>query len=158
MSPSDFADMADELPFIDEHQVVVAAPASAVWQALTEYLDGMRTDGAQAVAHLMAAEPRRVSGAFPSEGTAMSGFAVTESVPHHLLRLTGRHRFSRHSLTFVLTPTPSGTILSARTHAEFPGLLGAAYQRLVIRSGGHRLVVGPQLQAIRRGAERLAVR
>jgi hypothetical protein len=66
--------------------------------------------------------------------------------------LTGEHRFSRYSLTFTLTRRPDATVLSARTHAQFPGLHGQAYRDLVITSQGHRVLVQRLLRSVRRRA------
>ncbi|WP_319462606.1 hypothetical protein [Micromonospora sp. RTP1Z1] len=144
-----------ELPFVDEHQVLVSAPASAVWRALTTQINRSQLAGASAGAygHLVAAEPRRASGNLPDEGATLPGFRVAEAVPGHLLRLVGRHRFSRHALVFTLVPQSDGTLLSARTDAEFPGLHGRVYRLLVIGSGGHRVLLGRLLHAVRRQAE-----
>ena len=41
-----------------------------------------------------------------------------------------------------------GSRLRARSWAEFPGLGGAVYRTLVIRSGGHRLIVRRLLRQV----------
>jgi hypothetical protein len=143
----------DDLPFIDEHQVLVSAPAPAVWRALATALGRSRPGGAQALAGLLAAQPRRASGMLFDEGAAVPGFSVAEAVPGKSVRLTGRHRFSRYALSFTLAAGPAGTTLSARTHARFPGLHGRLYRALVIGSGAHRVVTTRLLRAIRRLAE-----
>jgi hypothetical protein len=66
--------------------------------------------------------------------------------------LTGEHRFSRYSLTFTLTRRSGATVLSARSHAQFPGLLGKAYRGLVITSQGHQVLVRRLLRSVRRRA------
>lgn len=144
-------DSWDNLPFVDEHRVLVPAPASAVWQALTGLVPGAGTGGAT-VARLLGTEPRRARGTLFEPGATLPGFAVAEAVPGRRLRLTGRHRFSRYALLFTLTPQPGGTLLSARTDAAFPGLPGRLYRLLVISSGGHRVLVGRMLRAVGRRA------
>jgi hypothetical protein len=143
----------DGLPFIDEHHVLVKASALAVWRSLTMQIAGPRQAGAEAFARLVAAEPRRASGTPLDEGATLPGFKVAEAVPGRLVRLTGRHRFSRYALILTLVPQPEGTLLSARSRAEFPGLRGWVYHRLVIASGAHRFLVPRLLRAVRRRAE-----
>src|SRR5690242_2835267 len=118
----------DILPFVDEHETFVAAPPDAVRRAfLARFARGR---GAAAVARVVGAEPRH--------GDGPVGFEVTESDGGRRLRLAGRHRFSRYALTVTLTERPTGTKVTARTDAAFPGPLGAAYRTLVITSGAHR--------------------
>lgn len=153
------ADADDDLPFIDEHQVLVAAAAPAVWRSLTRELTRRpRLAGAEALVYLLAAEPRRASGGPVTEGTTLPGFTVSEAVPERHVRLTGRHRFSRYALILTLVTRADGTVLSARTHADFPGLRGSVYRRLVIGSGAHHIVVSRLLRAVRRQAEAQRVR
>jgi hypothetical protein len=143
---------SDELPFVDEHRVLAPASAPAVWRALAGQLPGAGTGGV--LAHLLGTEPRRASGTPLAQGATIPGFAVTESVPGRLVRLAGRHHFSRYSLVFTLTAQPDGTLLSARSYAEFPGLTGRLYRLLVIDSGGHRILMARMLRDIRRRAAR----
>lgn len=151
-------DMDGDLPFIDEHQVHVSTSAPAVWRALTTQLSGRGLGGGAALAHLLAAEPRRASGSGLAEGATLPGFKVAEAAPGRRVRLTGRHHFSRYSLIFTLVTQPDGTVLIARTLAEFPGLRGSAYRWLVIGSGAHRVLVARLLRAVRRQAEGQGVR
>lgn len=139
--------MPDDPPFLDRHEVLVAAPPRAVWAALPAVLPGPR---AAASAWLVGADPARPSGVVPEEGAAVPGFRVAEAVPERCLRLVGRHRFSRYVLTFTLQPAGAGTLLAATSHAAFPGVLGALYRVAVVGTGGHGLVV----PAVRRRAER----
>ena len=142
----------DALPFVDEHHVVVQAPADAVWRAL-----GRRTPGgrhmAHAVATLLGAEPRHASGEPLVAGSTIPGFTVADADPARLARLVGRHRFSRYALELTLAEGPGGTTLTARTFAAFPGLRGRVYRGLVVGSGAHRGLVGRLLRAVRRSAE-----
>lgn len=148
--------MDNALPFIDEHRVLVSAPAPAVWRSLTTQLASPRPDGAAALAQLVAAEPRRASGHPLDQGATIPGFAVAEAEPGRLVRLTGHHRFSRYALTFTLVTQPDGTLLSARTDAEFPGPHGWVYRQLVITSGAHRILTVRMLRTVGRRAERLS--
>lgn len=83
-------------------------------------------------------------------GTASPGRPgrVVESEPGRRLALRGRHRFANYALTFVV----EGDRLIARTHAEFPGILGRLYRAAVIGSGGHRIVTRRLLKQVARGA------
>lgn len=144
----------NDLPFIDELQVLVAAPASTVWGALTKRLGHFRRAPIVAFTYLLGAEPRRTAGDLLSAGSALPGFAVTEAVPGDRVRLTGRHRFSQYELILSLAPRPGATMLSARSYARFPGLHGFFYRQLLIGSGAHRVLLGGMLYTIRRRAER----
>lgn len=151
MAPSYSPDPDDDLPFVDEHRVLVSAPSFAVWRSLTAQIP--RFAGTEAFAHLLGATPRRASGRPLGEGATVPGFAVAEAVPGRRVRLAGRHRFSRYALTLTLDERPDGTMLSARTDAAFPGATGWVYRRLVISSGAHRVLVTRLLRAVRRRAE-----
>ncbi|MET9439353.1 SRPBCC family protein [Streptomyces sp. NPDC006610] len=144
--------MTDDLPFVDEHTVLVAASPTAVWRSLAHAYGG-GSPSWEAYGRLVAADPGRTTGAPLAEGSTLPGFEVTESAPARLLRLTGRHRYSRYALTLTLTPRPTGTLLTARTHASFPGAAGRTYRRLVIASGAHRILMTRRLGGIRRRAE-----
>ncbi|MGW5361502.1 hypothetical protein [Actinopolymorpha pittospori] len=144
----------DELPFVDEHHVVVSAPALVVWRALLAHFTRPDLSGARALASVLAAEPRRASGAALDDGATLPGFVVARAVPGRLLRLSGRHRFSRYAWVFTLAVRSGATTLTARTNAEFPGLHGSVYRGLVISSGAHRAFVTRMLRAVRRAAER----
>jgi hypothetical protein len=99
LPPSYSPDVDNDLPFIDEHQLLVSAPARAVWRSLTMQLP--RFAGGEAFAYLLGAEPRRATGKPLAEGATLPAFAVAEFVPERRIRLTGRHRFSRYA--FILT-------------------------------------------------------
>ncbi|WP_406458739.1 hypothetical protein OG782_37040 [Streptomyces sp. NBC_00876] len=145
----------EDLPFVDEHSVLVKASAADVWRALARaYGGGSSMSSVTGVyGHLVAAEPRRSGGEPLAAGSTLPGFAVAESVPERLVRFTGRHRYSRYALVFALAERPGGTLLSARTYARFPGVAGRAYGRLVIGSGAHAALLTRQLYAVRRRAE-----
>jgi hypothetical protein len=144
----------DDLPFVDVHRVTVAAPTAVVWRALVDVLDRSRLTGGGAYVAVVRGEPRRAAGRFPDEGATVPGFAVERAEEGRLLRLAGRHAFSRYAFTFALAEEGGGTVLSARTDAAFPGLAGRAYRAAVIGSGGHRILVNRLLRAVRRHAER----
>jgi len=141
------------LPFVDEHHVLVAAHAPTVWRCLGRQLAGPRFAAPGALVYLVGTQPRRASGAPLAEGSTLPGFVVAEAVPEHRARLTGRHHFSRYALTLTLVTEPAGTLLTAYTHAEFPGPLGQVYRGLVIGSGAHRVLVPRLLRAVRHQAE-----
>jgi hypothetical protein len=141
-----------DLPFVDEHWVLVSAPSSAVWRSLAAQF-ARPGRPARGYAHLIAAEPRRVSGELFEEGSTVPGFRVADVVAEQRVRLAGRHLFSRYVLDLALSVRPDGTRFSARTYAEFPGLHGAVYRVVVIGSRGHRVLVRRMLQSIRRRAE-----
>jgi hypothetical protein len=133
----------DDLPFVDEHGVRIEAPAAA-WAALLAVL---RRDlgGSAWFARLLGCDPSRGTAEFAGRpGEALPGFRVIEAEPGRRLVLRGRHRFADYALTFVL----DGALLSARTHAAFPGLRGRLYRAAVIGSGGHRLVTRRLLRRI----------
>ena len=142
----------DALPFVDEHRVLVAAPADAVWRALTRR-SPRRRPAAAALVRLLGTEPRTASGDDLAEGATIPGFRVAAVDPGRRVRLAGRHRFSRYALELTLAEAPDGTALTARTFAAFPGLRGRAYRRAVIGSGAHRVLVGRLLRGVRRRAE-----
>jgi hypothetical protein len=143
-----------ELPFVDEHRVVIAAPPEAVWRALTRLVARPRR-GTEAFAYVLGAHPRRISPGPLVEGATLPGFEVAEALPGRLLRLIGHHRFSRYELSYTLDPSSTGTVLCARTRAAFPGLRGTVYRGLVIGSGAHRVLLRRQLQSVRQRASAL---
>ncbi len=144
-------DMKWELPFVDEHSVLVAAPVMAVWRSLIVRIPRFASGGV--LAQLLGAEPRRASGGPLGEGATMPGFRVVRAAPGEVLQLVGRHRFSRYALTLILVEEAQGTTLAAHTHAEFPGWHGRAYRGLVIDSGAHRFIVKRLLREVGRDAE-----
>lgn len=144
----------DNLPLIDEHQVTVSADASVVWRALaTQFSSPSRTRTGTFLT-VLGAQPRHATGTLLERGATIPGFAVTEVVPGEHVVLAGQHRFSQYALTLRLAEGPNGTVLSALTHARFPGVHGAIYRLLVIRSGAHRVVARTLLDTVRRRAER----
>ncbi len=142
----------DNLPFVDEHCVEIAADPPTVWQQLIARVP--RFTGSGTFARLLGAEPARACAGPIVEGATLPGFEVTEAVAGQRLRLSGRHRFARYELVFTLTAHPgNGTTLCARTNAAFPGWKGRLYRMVVIGSGGHRLLVVRLLYVIRGGVD-----
>lgn len=146
--------MDTDLPYVDEHSVLVPAPAMAVWRSLAAVMTRSPAGSSAAMGLLLATEPRRAGGTPFEVGSTITGFAVTSAVPGRLVELTGRHRFSRYRLVMTLAEQSGGTLLSARSYAEFPGPHGFVYRQLVIGTGGHRLVVAALLRSVRRHARK----
>jgi Protein of unknown function (DUF2867) len=149
-----------ELPFIDEHTVTVDAPPEATWAALCAVVTAsFATARTARVARALGCEPagsdRHAWTLAP--GAALPGFAVERFDPPRTLQLSGRHRFARYELAFLVDPLGGGGCrVRARTSASFPGLRGRVYRALVIGTRGHVLVVRRMLAATRRRAARTA--
>jgi len=91
----------------------------------------------------------------PVEGQEVNGFRVAEVEAPRRLVLDGRHRFASYRLTYTIEEAEPGVCrVKARTDAVFPGLRGAFYRTLVIRSQAHAMIVGKMLRAIVAGAEK----
>jgi hypothetical protein len=139
--------MTESLPYVDEHGLQIAAPASAIWAALLRVVRGMA--GNTALARVLGCDPARSTGEFAGRpGDAVPGFRVVEAEPGRRLALRGRHRFADYALTFIV----DGDGLRAQTHAAFPGVLGRLYRALVIGSGAHRFVTRRLLRQVARRA------
>jgi hypothetical protein len=120
--------MDEPLPFVDRHEIAIAAPPDAVWT--------------------------RLWASFTRPGSVTDAiFAPRETVRPERLRLGGQHRFATYELLFELEPAGASTRLRATTHARFRAGLGRVYRALVIGSGGHALVVKRMLRRLRRAAE-----
>jgi hypothetical protein len=141
------------LPYVDEHATVISADADTVWRALGEVLD--RSLPGPGYARLVGCAVRTASGPRPlAEGSTVPGFRVASADRGRELVLTGRHHFSTYALVFRLDGAGAGrTRLRAETRARFPGPGGGLYRLLVIASGGHAVLTGRLLSAIRRRAE-----
>jgi hypothetical protein len=117
----------ERLPYIDEHAISVPADRDATWRGLLK---------------VMCRDPRDPT-------TVPPGFVLDEAIPGERLALKGRHPFSIYQLIFELARQSAGTTeVRATTRAAFPGLHGTVYRALVIRSGGHRVVVRRMLRRI----------
>ncbi len=147
---------AEPLPYVDEHSAEIAASAEDVWNALLRVVEGSFGSTATGrVARLLGCADVGASGPRPlAVGSAFPGFHVDTAEEPRKLALVGSHRFSDYALTFRLDQVDGNrTRLSAETRAAFPGLRGAVYRTLVIRTGGHVLVTRRLLGAVKRRAE-----
>jgi len=118
-----------ELAFLDEHTRLVRAPAADVWPALVARLAAGGSASARAYAALVGADPGRAAGRFPDSGSALPGFGVEIADPPRRLRLTGRHRFSRYRLAFVLEPQDGATLVRPAATPPSPDRTGACTAR-----------------------------
>jgi hypothetical protein len=145
-----------ELPFIDEHALVVEAPPGMTWQALIEVLTraSARDRVSGPFARVLGVADPRAEGSLEERGSTLIGFRVTRSEQPRELVLEGRHRFSRYALIFRIDDMSQGrSRLRAETRAAFPGLSGRAYRALVIGSGAHVAAVRRMLAAAKRRSE-----
>lgn len=148
----------EQLPYIDEHSIVIGATRERVWNSLPSVLRASfaRTLPAP-LTRLWGLTPARSHGerhGALEEGDALTGFTVALArAPEHLT-LRGHHRFSNYELAFELDACDddAGCTLRARTSAAFPGLTGRTYRALVIGSGAHRLLVRRLLRDVARRA------
>lgn len=116
----------EQLPYIDEHAITVAADAATTWAAVL-----------------------RVVARDPVNPQAPTGFTIEECKRRERLVLRGRHPFSVYRWVFELDAlSPHGTRVRSQTWAAFPGLHGRIYRALVIGSGGHGIVVRWMLRRI----------
>jgi hypothetical protein len=146
-----------ELPFIDELETVVAAPAAAVYLAVARRLArGLEGPGPRAFSALLKCAHRGASYTVPpTEGQETNGFVVARADEPRVLVLEGEHRFATYRLSFFVDPLTEGrSRLRARTDAVFPGFSGAVYRALVIGSSAHEMLVKRMLAAISRQAIR----
>jgi hypothetical protein len=147
----------DSLPYIDEHAVEIAAPPGRTWDSLLAVAGrSFGSDGTSRFARLLGCEDLRAAGPRPlATGSAMPGFHVAVAEAPRELALAGRHRFSRYALVFRIEEAGAASSrLRAETRAEFPGLKGAVYKALVIRTRMHVLVTRRILTAVKARAER----
>lgn len=141
----------DTLPLLDEHSTTIPAPRAAVWQAAQRYAQGLSRADHWVFARVLGTDPP-------------SGFRLEDSTSEQQLALSGRHRFSRYRLVFVVAdqaaeadetaPQDRTTTLAVRSYAEFPGLHGRVYRALLLGSRGHVLAVEGMLRSIRGQAVR----
>lgn len=147
--------MAQELPFIDEHSILIDADRETTWRALTESFGSSGGKLFALYGKLISVDPDSNEGKLDQVGSTRIGFRVSGSKPAQLLELTGRHRFSTYSLTWDITEEPFGkSRLSATTHAKFPGIHGRAYKAAVIDSSAHARVNRRMLEAVGHRATR----
>lgn len=124
------------LPLLDEHSATFRASHAAVWQAVRRY--------AHAIARSDHAVLGRILGTVPR-----SGFELTEEIENERVALTGRHRFARYRLVFVLDGTSDdATKLSVQSFAAFPGTRGRLYHAFLMGSRGHAFAVKHMIRTI----------
>jgi hypothetical protein len=145
-----------DLPRIDAHTVEVEAPPEVIWEALTEWISRGASNPRRArFARMLGCDQVEGNGSPGQIGSTIPGFRVARAEPPHELGLEGGHRFSDYTLDFRVEARAEGrSLLSATTHAAFPGLKGQLYKTAVIRSRAHVLVTRRILQAVARRAER----
>jgi ketosteroid isomerase-like protein len=131
--------VSTDLPYIDEHAIVIAAPRHVVWAALEhEFVSAGRGTVRRWLAVALRAVPT-------------SGFSTVERVEGRRLGLAGAHRFARYRLTFDLVEAGDGmTKVTATSHAAFPGVAGRLYRALVVATPVHVVATTGLLHAIRR--------
>src|ERR1700734_3573261 len=135
----------EQLPYIDEHSIQIAATPERVWDELGPSLPADLTRAWGLVPDARQGEWRGA----PRLGDTLTGFTVVEADRPKRLALRGKHRFSCYELAFELDAAPAGgCTLRARTSAAFPGLLGGIYRALVIGTRGHRLIVRRLLREV----------
>jgi hypothetical protein len=133
-----------DLPYVDEHAVVIRRSRDVVWAAVEQYARGLGFGRHNPLAVVLGTQPR-------------GGFRVAESVPGEHVALEGRHHFSRYRLVFELGPSSAeGIRLSAHTYAEFPGVRGRIYRALVIGSHAHAVLTSGMVKSIAWRATKLA--
>lgn len=145
-----------ELPYVDEHSVVVAAGREATWEALLRVAEGTVSSGvAPRFARLVGCADTAASGPRPlAVGSTVPGFHVEVATAPSELSLAGSHRFSDYALIFRLDEVDGErTRVRAETRAEFPGAKGRAYRALVIGTRMHVLATRRILGAGKRRAE-----
>ena len=145
----------DDLPFIDEHAIEVAAPPERAWEAVRQTVS-RSFDGRSAtlLARLLGTAERRPHGDPTEPGATITGFRIGRADAPVELVLEGEHRFSRYALIFHLEALPGDRCrVRAETRAVFPGLRGRAYRALVIGTRGHVLAVKRLLRAVKARAE-----
>lgn len=113
-----------DLPFVDAHTVEVAADPATAWDA--------------------------------AAGTVAPGrfWRVARSERPTVVAFEGEHPFARYRLTFRVEERGGRrSLVTAETHADFPGPHGTAYRLAVIGTRFHVIAVRRMLAGIRRRAE-----
>ena len=131
-----------------------AAP-ERTWTAVVESVSrSLSNPRSTSIARLLGCRPARAEGSPAESGAAIPGFRVVASDPPEAWTLRGEHRFSQYSLAFRIDERPGGrSLLSAETHARFPGIAGGAYRTAVIGTRGHVLATRRMLRAAKHRAE-----
>ncbi len=154
---------AEQLPYVDEHSLEIAAGREACWAALLRVVEATVAAGsAPRVARILGCADTTASGPRPlAAGSTLPGFhdaaaiaPAAASAPAELA-LAGSHRFSSYALILRLDELGEGrTRARAETRAEFPRLQGGVYRALVIGTRMHVLVTRRILDGVKRNAER----
>lgn len=99
-----------ELPYLDEHEIVIAADVDAVWTALLDTVGPTFSRTPMAVfARAVGCADREASGPRPlAEGSTIPGFHVVTVVPRAELLLAGHHHFSKYAMKFRLEQVDPG--------------------------------------------------
>jgi hypothetical protein len=149
--------VADELPYVDEHSIVIDAAADATWAAVLRVSErSVSSRASSRFARLLGCADTVAAGPRPlAMGSVVPGFHVADADAPRELALVGSHRFSNYALLFHLDDLGSGrSRVRAETRAEFPGAKGSAYRAMVIGTRMHVLVTRRMLAAVKRLAER----
>ena len=156
----------ERLPYIDQHSKTFAADEAATWRVIA-VLRGTDQPVWRSYLQLVGCDPTEATGDWRGEprlGATIPGFRVESVHAPRRLVLTGRHRFSRYELTFVLARSElaggggRGTRLRAETRAVFPGVTGTLYRALVIGSGAHVVATRRLLSLVGKVASRREAR
>ena len=147
----------EELAYIDEHRIDVAATSEDVWEATLRTFGGS-TGPASGVwtlgARLLGCEPAtRVGWDRPAIGSSVPGFRIVELERPELFVIAGRHRFAVYGIVIRIEKLADGTRCRLESRANFPGLHGRIYRGAVIGSAGHVVGVRRILCKISREAE-----
>jgi hypothetical protein len=147
--------LLDDLPRIDEHDIVVAAGADDVWHAAMEVLGtSSSSPWAKTFVRLLGCRPSAASAwQAAAAGSSVPGFTIVDTDCPQLLVLAGRHRFSRYGVVLRIEPVPGGSRCRLESRAVFPGPHGSLYRRAVLGSGAHVVALRRLLRHIRRTAE-----
>jgi hypothetical protein len=144
------------LPRIDEHEVLVDAPADQVWPFVISVFVRLATRPVfRVLAKAGRCEYDHAAGDPDTVGATVPGFRVARCHAPTEWALEGNHLFSRYALTFRITTLDDAHCrVRAESSAEFPGPRGVMYRALVIGSGGHVVGVRAMLRRIKANAER----
>jgi hypothetical protein len=108
----------DDLPFIDEHAIEVAAPPERAWEAVRQTVS--RSFGGRSaalLARLLGTAETRPHGDPTEPGSTITGFRIGRTDAPVELVLEGEHRFSRYALIFRMRRFPASAPGCARRHA-----------------------------------------
>ena len=144
-----------ELPSIDEHAVVVRAPAGRAWAAVIHVV-GVRLSArtSRVLATALACADRTSIGDPEAVGATLPGFRVARSELPRTWALEGEHHFARYALSFYVDQVDdTRSRVRAESRAVFPDRQAAVYRALVIGSLGHVIAVRSLLRGIKRHAE-----